>query len=388
MLGKNIKKGCGDARDSVRMSGIVTDLEGPSRHSTAGLRRSLRLFSRVVTPALVVVVPLSIMLPSSVASATPATPASTAKAEAAQLEQEIAAAEQQVAVLDQQYEAAEAQEAAIEQQISATQAQMTATRAQIDKDKSLLRTAAVEAYVTGGTSATVSPLFAGSQTSAIDSSVYHQVIAGDLTTAVSNLKTATTQLDAERHTLDSEQTQAAQAVTAAQAAYDQAQTVENQEQASLNQVDAQISSLVSQQQVATQNTENTASRRFVESNPPAGGGAGTVAVAAAETQLGVPYVWGGETPGSGFDCSGLVAWAWRQAGVTLPHYSGAQFEMSTPVTPSDLVPGDLLFYGPTGDTHVAMYVGGGQMIEATHPGTVVRIDPVRFGTTFAGAGYP
>jgi cell wall-associated NlpC family hydrolase len=102
----------------------------------------------------------------------------------------------------------------------------------------------------------------------------------------------------------------------------------------------------------------------------------------------VPYVWGAEDPGVGFDCSGLTAWAWSQAGVDLPHYSGSQMADSAPVPISDLQPGDLLFYGPGGSTHVAMYVGGGMMIEATLPGTVVRIDPVRFGTTFAGAGQP
>ena len=88
-------------------------------------------------------------------------------------------------------------------------------------------------------------------------------------------------------------------------------------------------------------------------------GPGAAAVAAAESQIGVPYVWGDESPGSGFDCSGLTAWAWGQAGVSLPHYSGAQMADSTPVPLSDLEPGDLLFYGPGGATHVAMYVGGG-----------------------------
>ena len=84
--------------------------------------------------------------------------------------------------------------------------------------------------------------------------------------------------------------------------------------------------------------------------PTAAGGAG--AVQAAESQEGVPYVWGGESPkGSaspGFDCSGLTAWSWGQVGVGLPHYSGAQMADSTPVPISDLQPGDLLFYGPGG----------------------------------------
>ena len=123
--------------------------------------------------------------------------------------------------------------------------------------------------------------------------------------------------------------------------------------------------------------------------PVAPGGNG--AVAAARTQLGVPYVWGGETPGVGFDCSGLVQWAWRQAGVNLPRTSGAQFAASTPISVADLEPGDLLFYGPSGSDHVAMYIGGGMMIEAPETGQLVHITPLRlggYGESFAGAGRP
>ena len=109
--------------------------------------------------------------------------------------------------------------------------------------------------------------------------------------------------------------------------------------------------------------------------PSAAGGAG--AVQAAESQVGVPYVWGGESPkGSaspGFDCSGLTAWSWGQVGVGLPHYSGAQMADSTPVPISDLQPGDLLFYGPGGSQHVAMYVGPGTMIEAPYTGASVWV---------------
>ncbi len=120
--------------------------------------------------------------------------------------------------------------------------------------------------------------------------------------------------------------------------------------------------------------------------PSSGGGAG--AVQAAESQLGVPYVFGAESPGVGFDCSGLTAWAWGQAGVPLPHYSGAQMADSTPVPVSDLQPGDLLFYGPGGSDHVAMYVGGGTMIEAPHTGAVVWLTSLRLGDGFVGAGRP
>lgn len=102
---------------------------------------------------------------------------------------------------------------------------------------------------------------------------------------------------------------------------------------------------------------------------------GAGAVAAAETQVGVPYEWGGDTPGVGFDCSGLVMWAYAQVGVSLPHYSGGQFDAGVPVSMSDLEPGDLVFFANP-DDHVAMYVGGGDIIEAPTYGESVHIVPM------------
>ena len=80
--------------------------------------------------------------------------------------------------------------------------------------------------------------------------------------------------------------------------------------------------------------------------PPGAAGA----IQAAESQIGVPYVWGGETPGVGFDCSGLVQWSWAQAGVQPPALSGAQFDATTQIPLADIEPGDLLFYGPGGSS--------------------------------------
>jgi cell wall-associated NlpC family hydrolase len=122
--------------------------------------------------------------------------------------------------------------------------------------------------------------------------------------------------------------------------------------------------------------------------PPPVPGAQT-AVHAAYSAIGVPYLWGGDNPQEGFDCSGLTMWSWAQAGVSLPHSSAAQYAAIPHVSKDDLKPGDLLFfYQPI--SHVAIYVGHNQMIEAHHPGTSVSLDTIDsyWWAVFVGAGRP
>ena len=111
---------------------------------------------------------------------------------------------------------------------------------------------------------------------------------------------------------------------------------------------------------------------------PGSGGAST-AIATAKSYLGVPYVWGGASRG-GVDCSGLTQIAWASAGVYLPHYSKSQYDYGTRVPFSNAQPGDLLFWSSngwqSGIYHVAIYLGGGSMIEAPAPGSSVRITSI------------
>jgi peptidoglycan DL-endopeptidase CwlO len=100
--------------------------------------------------------------------------------------------------------------------------------------------------------------------------------------------------------------------------------------------------------------------------PPTYGGV----VGVAMSQLGTPYVWGGSSPG-GFDCSGLVMWAYGQVGVSLPHSTYALFAMGVPVSRDELAPGDLVFFDGVG--HVGIYIGGDEFIHAPHTGDVVKI---------------
>jgi cell wall-associated NlpC family hydrolase len=110
----------------------------------------------------------------------------------------------------------------------------------------------------------------------------------------------------------------------------------------------------------------------------------TGVVGIAMRYLGVPYVWGGQSP-SGFDCSGLVAYVYAQVGVSLPHYTGAQWNVGVPVSRSDLQPGDLVFFDGLG--HVGIYIGGNEFIHAPHTGDVVRISSMSgwYADTYVGA---
>jgi len=87
--------------------------------------------------------------------------------------------------------------------------------------------------------------------------------------------------------------------------------------------------------------------------------------------LGVPYVWGGSSPSTGFDCSGFIMYVFAQIGVSLPHHAASQYSYGTYVAREQLEPGDLVFFDGLG--HAGIYIGGGQFVHAPHTGDVVKI---------------
>ncbi|MDE3086376.1 MAG: C40 family peptidase [Acidobacteriota bacterium] len=254
---------------------------------------------------------------------------------------------------------------------------------------------------------------------------YQQVAGARMQQTIDTLHQLQQSLGVQESQLQGTETQARAAAAQVATSEQQAQALQAQQRATLSQVKGQVATLVAQQQQAQQQlaaavyaqqvaaqqaaAAAAAAQRAAAAAHPAGGGGGggggpvsanvpvapgaQSAVQAAESQLGVPYVWGGESPrGSpdpGFDCSGLTQWSWGQAGVGLPRTAQEQYDAIPHVPMSALQPGDLVFWndGTTSVQHVGMYVGNGDVIDAPQTGENVQIQPIWY-NGLVGAGRP
>jgi cell wall-associated NlpC family hydrolase len=113
---------------------------------------------------------------------------------------------------------------------------------------------------------------------------------------------------------------------------------------------------------------------------------GELAAFFAVERVGVPYRWGGESPSTGFDCSGLVRWSYARVGVDVPHNSHALYSVGHRVSRDELEPGDVLFFEGLG--HVGLYLGNGRMVHAPQTGKhveLVDLDETNYGRRLIGA---
>lgn len=236
---------------------------------------------------------------------------------------------------------------------------------------------------------------------------YGAVATGNDEQLISNLVRAKQDLSIQRDHFDKQVSDAAKKRDFISTTRSKVEAANSQAQELLSQVKGQIATLIQQEkdreqaalQAALQNLANSASNQGNGAsrvpaaqvgadaipNLPAPSPRAATAIAFAEAQLGKPYQYAASGPNT-FDCSGLTMMAWASAGISMPHYSGAQYGMFPHVPLNQLQPGDLLFWGAGGSEHVAMYIGGGLQIAATHTGDFVRIQPE--GSDPVGAARP
>jgi cell wall-associated NlpC family hydrolase len=397
------------------VTGVENDSPTRSGRGSGHLRAAGILGSVVVSAVAAVVLPLT--------GPVAADPLASAKAQAAQITQQLQAEGAQLDVLSEQYEQAQLRIEQLDGQLRTTHASIVQTQAQVASALAALRAQALSAYMSGGTDTGLEQLFTSGGEQATVTEEYRQVAGANVSGALDHLHVLESTLSQQQGQLQSTEQGADAVLGQADAARRAAQEVVAGQQATLTQVKGQIAAFVAQQQAAqaaaqaaafqarlnaarTQSAAVTATGVSsgstaqvpgrsvtpvtpVTAAPPAPGGAGGRALAAAETQIGVPYVWAGDTPGVGFDCSGLTMWAWAQAGVSLSHSAAAQYDETTHIPLSDLEPGDLLFYDEGTGTigHVTMYVGPGEMIQAEETGTRIQITGI-WSSGLVGAGRP
>jgi cell wall-associated NlpC family hydrolase len=379
-----------------------------STPSSGVLRHPWRITFSVVAGFLLT---LPVLLPGSASAET----IQSAKAKAAAIEAKLSSLDSQLNALDEQYTSAQLKLAKANQAITDAQNQLDQTEQQLAKDRSQLRDYAISAYMQGDDTPALEAVLTSQGNSATERKGYLDAAAGDRQDLIDHLNATQHEVDQELGQLHTARDKAASITKQLSSAKQQAENAIAEQRQLKDQATGEVARLLQQQleaQQAAAARQAAAAKHAAQaafhpdvvshSATGSGGGSGTttggggnnfvpqpgggasVAVAAAESQIGVPYVWGGASP-SGFDCSGLVMWAWAQAGVGLPHNAQAQYDVTAHISQSDLQPGDLVFFGSSSGSieHVGIYVGGGTMVHAPHTGASVTYQSIGY---WAGEG--
>ena len=260
----------------------------------------------------------------------------------------------------------------------------TITKAEMEKRAGELRGYAVKAYKGGTDGAAADALLTDDASSGAISTTYMSSLSG-------NRQDYVDALNAARNQAEEDATRLAGAEAEAKASAEEIETARNQakaqrdEQAALNaKAQGEVAELVRREQEviraaaaaaaaarrsASVGSSSRSSSQVPVNVPPANGTVANAAIRAGLTKVGSPYVWAAAGPNA-FDCSGFTQWAFGQAGVSLPHYSGAVYAMTTRISASQLQPGDLVFWGGSGSAHLAIYMGNDQLLHAFGSGGV------------------
>ncbi len=349
------------------------------------------------------------------------------QAEIAQLSKTLSQQEKQSEITANQYDADRAAVTQLGATIASLQGQEATKRSAVAATSKRLVVAVVRAYVLGAAQAQTLALFDQNVTTADARQVYQDKVVGNLDALRRRYQHERTSLQSTVSRVANARAQKEHAALAAKALLAENIRLADQTQATLATVTATLRSEIIAYEIsagaaAARRHDTAAEEQAINAASAVGGQsaanqvieaiqaatttvtvaevAGTAqgkkAVAEAESQIGVPYVWGGETAGVGFDCSGLVQWAWAKAGILIPRTTEAQWPAMHHVPLTALQPGDLLFYynldGDNAVDHVVMYVGSGPWgvdttIAAAHSGTDVALAPL-FTAGLIGAARP
>lgn len=351
-----------------------------------------------------------------------ADPIADKRKEAERLAEALETRAERVAVLAEEFNVARIEAERVDALVADAEARLTGAAAQVGAARDRLREQSVTAYMHSGSAPALSML---AQAKRIEDMAIRQQYARSATAstaeAIDELRAAQSSLADERSSLTDVQASAHVALDDVGKRRAEAESAADAQRRLLGRVKGELSTLVAAEakrradeaarqaraDVARRQAREAASRRATAPTttavrpaatttttarptstsppptpPPTSSGA-EAAVAEARRQLGKPYHYGGSGPNS-FDCSGLTSWSWNAGGVTLPHSSRAQWSATRRIAIGDLAPGDIVFYGNP-IYHVGLYVGGGDMIEASETGTPVRQTTI-FRKDLVGAG--
>jgi peptidoglycan DL-endopeptidase CwlO len=314
----------------------------------------------------------------------------------------------QMAQIDEDYNGALDRQDELVVEIAASQTRVDEMTTVLGGVQQTLTQIALDRFTSGDSSAP-SPIFSNAATysEAGQRSALAMLALNTGEGNVDDLQSIVDDLAAERATLATKQEEATQLIATLEAKQEQMASLEKTYLSSYAKAErdlgkAKLRAAEQAREAAAAKKEQLAREQRARSlaSIPRGGGSGPryngpipqvsgsagIAVQAAFSQIGVPYIAFMATPGVGFDCSGLTQWVWGQAGVSLPHQSGKQFALTGDIPQSEVQPGDLIFYH-TPIHHVGIYVGNGQMIDAPAPGKYVRLATVNW-TKVVGIGRP
>lgn len=346
---------------------------------------------------------LALMVIPALPTAAGADQVTDKQAEARQVADKLDALGSKVQALNAAYEVANQRLEEAQANIDDAQKRLDQANADLDATGKKLASYAVEAYVSGNDPQSFDAILTSETSDGPVKSGYIQSLSGSRADILDQVQATKAKVTEEAAQLDQAKAEAQTHADAAESAKNQADADVAEQAKIKSKVDGELSSVLAAEQARRQEAAarqaaaaaaaaaravprvSTTASPVTPTGPttPApkpNGGAGA-AVAAAMSKIGSPYVWGAAGP-STFDCSGLTLWAWAQAGVSLPHFTGSQLAVSRRISISELQPGDLVFFWGPGDSgppgHVGLYIGGGMMVHAPHAGSSVHTDSIYY----------